>query len=237
MARKTSPKKGLLWLVVRLTAVSFTLFLISLGLLFNHSLKRLGACANSISCIKDLSGNYEPEATGTFMGRAVSPPSYIADVPTAPRVLGASSGEKHIFVDLATQTLKAYEGNKLVYTFPVSTGKWGPTPTGDFHIWIKLRYTRMEGGEGADYYNLPNVPYVMFFSNDEVPASRGFSIHGAYWHNNFGHIMSHGCVNMRTEDVVKIYQWADPPTDGNVTRATDQNPGTLITIYGTPPEE
>ena len=88
----------------------------------------------------------------------------------------------------------------------------------------------MSGGSGADYYNLPNVPYVMFFSNNQVPASAGFSLHGTYWHNNFGHRMSHGCVNMKTTDVAKLYEWADPPTAGNTTRANDTNPGTKVTI-------
>jgi len=173
------------------------------------------------------------------MGKKVNPPKYLAQDQTVAPVLGDSTGTKHIFVNLATQTLTAYQGDKEVFNFPVSTGKWGPTPTGDFHIWVKLRYTRMTGGDESDgtFYDLPNVPYVMFFSNDEVPASRGYSIHGAYWHNNFGHIMSHGCVNMRVEDVAKVYEWADPPTQGDVTHATEDNPGTLITIFGTPPSE
>ena len=85
----------------------------------------------------------------------------------------------------------------------------------------------MSGGSGADYYNLPNVPYVMFFSNNKVPSSAGFSLHGTYWHNNFGHAMSHGCVNMKTTDAAKVFEWADAVTGGKK--------GTKITIYGDPP--
>ena len=65
----------------------------------------------------------------------------------------------------------------------------------------------------------------------------GYSIHGAYWHNNFGHPMSHGCVNMKTEDAEQIYNWANPPTEGNTTYATKENPGTEVVIYGTAPTE
>jgi hypothetical protein len=93
----------------------------------------------------------------------------------------------------------------------------------------------MSGGEGADYYYLPNVPFVMFFSNDKVAASRGFSLHGTYWHDNFGHAMSHGCVNMRTIDAQKLYEWVSPQTTGNTTLASDTNPGTVVTIYGKAP--
>jgi lipoprotein-anchoring transpeptidase ErfK/SrfK len=153
--------------------------------------------------------------------------------------LGETTADaKRIYVDLTNQKLLAYENNTLVYEFPVSTGKYGTTPTGDFRIWIKLRYTRMKGGsrELGTYYDLPNVPYTMYFYNDKIPKARGYGIHGAYWHNNFGHPMSHGCVNMREADVAQLYNWALPTSSKNVTYASAENPGTLITIYGTAPK-
>ena len=195
-------------------------------------------CANQISCIKDLTGEYDKNAPAAkFAGNVIGVPREIANNLPLSAVLGNTTEEKRIEVDLSNQRLYAYEGDRLVYDFSVSTGKWHPTPTGTFHIWVKLRYTKMEGGTGSDYYNLPNVPYVMFFYNNEVSKSQGFSVHGAYWHNNFGYPMSHGCVNMRTEDVEKLYYWADPPTNGNLTYATAENEGTKIIISGTPPTE
>lgn len=199
-------------------------------------------CANSISCISDLSGTYEPGKVSSFMGKTVTAPAFLAQNLTGkPSVLAASASasSKHIYVDLASQKLYAYEGNNLIYSFSVSTGRWHPTPTGDFHIWVKLRYAHMEGGDPADgtYYNLYNIPYTMFFYSDTVGKGQGYSIHGAYWHNNFGHTMSHGCVNMRPEDAAKIYDWATPVTDGTTTYATADDPGTLVTIYGTPPTD
>jgi lipoprotein-anchoring transpeptidase ErfK/SrfK len=183
-------------------------------------------CANSISCKQPPRFEAEVNALGEFNGRTVHAPNIMlsANENTNP-VLGAktSKGTKHIYVNLTTQTLSAYEGDTLFMQTPISSGLWGKTPSGDFTIWTKFRSTRMTGGSGADYYDLPNVPYVMFFSNNEVPGSAGFSIHGTYWHNNFGHAMSHGCVNMKTTDVAKLYEWADGPVDGNK--------GTLITIY------
>jgi lipoprotein-anchoring transpeptidase ErfK/SrfK len=184
-------------------------------------------CANSISCKKLPRFEVERNATGIFNNQPVPVPNIMLskNEDTNP-VLGlkTTSGEKHIYVNLETQTLSAYEGSSLFMQTPISSGLWGKTPKGDFTIWAKFRATRMSGGSGADYYDLPNVPYVMFFSNDEVPGSSGFSLHGTYWHNNFGHAMSHGCVNMKTTDAGKIYDWADAPSDGQ--------PGTKITIYG-----
>ena len=209
-------------------------------LLFLFVIKNFSSpfCANQISCIKNLTGVYEENASSAqFAGRTISNPKQLAVALPQAAVLGNSTGEKRIEVNLNNQHLYAYEGNHLIYDFPVATGKWYPTPTGTFYIWVKLRYTRMSGGTGADYYNLPNVPFVMFFYNDSVSKSQGFSLHGAYWHNNFGHPMSHGCVNMRAEDVEKIYNWADPPTDGNMTYANKEDEGTKITIYGETPQE
>ena len=50
-------------------------------------------------------------------------------------------------------------------------------------------------------YDLPNVPYVMYFY-------RGYGLHGTYWHNNFGTPMSHGCVNLTLADAKWLYEWA-----------------------------
>ena len=196
-------------------------------------------CANTISCIRNLTGTYEKnEKYGEYIGQTVLVPPEVKNSDFYP-VLGDSTGKgKRIEIDLSTQTLYAFEYDRLVYEFPVSTGKWGRTPTGTFSIWIKLRYTRMTGGNSAlgTYYNLPNVPYTMFFYNKEIPKHRGYGIHGAYWHNNFGQPMSHGCINMREEDVAKIYKWANPETEAHTTYATKENPGTTIIIYGTAPQ-
>lgn len=169
------------------------------------------------------------------MGKEVGQPTHIAEGPKDQEILGESTGgQKHIYVDLTNQRLYAYEGDQIVFNFPISSGKWGLTPTGEFKFWIKLRYTLMTGGSKAlgTYYYLPNVPYTMYFYNESIPRTRGFGIHGAYWHNNFGHPMSHGCINLRPSDAEKLYYWAEPKPNKNVTYVSDENPGTPITIFG-----
>ncbi len=193
-------------------------------------------CANSISCINDLSGKYEDAKFGHFMGKSVNIPSEIAQLPDYEEVLGESN-DKHIYIDLTNQKLYAKEGDRTVYEFLISSGKWGRTPTGDFMTWIKLRYTRMTGGNKAigTFYDLPNVPYTMYFYNSEYPKYRGYGIHGAYWHNNFGHPMSHGCINMKPEEAGLLYAWSNPLSISFTTYAEDKNQGTPITIYGQAP--
>jgi len=87
-----------------------------------QSLKKL-PCANSISCIKDLSGKYEPVKEGNYLGKLVAVPKEILDNRKAVLAEYTGSENKHIYVDLSKQTLYAYEDNHLVYTFLVSSGK------------------------------------------------------------------------------------------------------------------
>lgn len=170
-------------------------------------------CANSLTCKSDLSLNIDNNAVGIFQGRKVTVPKIdlaLDNLDPRSLVLGANAakGHKHIYINLATQTLYAFQGETQVMKTLISSGKWGRTPVGNFNVWTKLRSTRMAGGQGADAYDLPNVPYVMYFYND-------FGLHGAYWHNNFGHPMSHGCVNMRIVDARDLFNWIEGPTKDN----------------------
>ena len=196
----------------------------SFGFLIIYLSAQKPFCANSVSCKESFNLKVENGVTGVFDGQTVVPPKIdLAKKEPATKVLGEATliGEKHIYVDLINQTLIAYQGNTLFMKTQISSGKWHPTPTGDFTIWEKVRATRMTGGTGADFYDLPNVPYVMFFGGGNVPDGAGFGLHGTYWHDNFGHPMSHGCVNMRIVDAEKLYGWSDV--------------GTAITIYGQAP--
>lgn len=187
---------------------------------------------------ENLTDDYEPSANiAVFDNRQLPIPYNLAQI-GEPRVLGETNAPKRIEVDLTNQRLYAYEKDKLVYNFLISSGKWGRTPIGRFRIWVKLRYTKMEGGSKAlnTYYYLPNVPYTMFFANSEIPKWKGFGIHGTYWHSNFGHPMSHGCINMKTEEVALLYYWSKPDLQGGKSVfVSDDNPGTEVIIYGKTP--
>ena len=81
--------------------------------------------------------------------------------------------------------------DEVVLNSYVSTGRAGfDTPIGSFAVLTKLPSQTMEGVIGGEYYNVPDVPWVLYFTN------RGHALHGTYWHNNFGMPMSHGCVNL-----------------------------------------
>lgn len=151
--------------------------------------------------------------------------------PNQTAVLGTTNSqgeEKWIEVSLDQQKLRAWEGGRIVMEFSISSGLWSPTPKGDYNIWYKTRYQRMKGGskELGTYYDLPNVPSNMFFY-------KGYAVHGAYWHNNFGQPMSHGCVNAPLAFAAQLFEWTGPvvPPGKNVARATPENPGTRVFVH------
>jgi lipoprotein-anchoring transpeptidase ErfK/SrfK len=120
---------------------------------------------------------------------------------------GVGDNEHWVDVDLSSQSAYAMQGDTLVRSFLVSTGTWlHPTVTGTFYVYVKYRYANMAG---PGYY-LPNVPYVMYFY-------KGYGLHGTYWHHNFGHPMSHGCVNLPTSDAGWLFNnWVSVGTVVNV---------------------
>jgi lipoprotein-anchoring transpeptidase ErfK/SrfK len=124
--------------------------------------------------------------------------------PKPQEVIG--NGERWIDVDLTNQMVYAYEGDVMANSFLVSTGTWlTPTVTGEYKVYVKYRSAPMTG---PGYY-LPNVPYIMYFY-------KSYGLHGTYWHNNFGTPMSHGCVNLRTDDAAWLFDWASVGTVVNV---------------------
>jgi lipoprotein-anchoring transpeptidase ErfK/SrfK len=155
-----------------------------------------------------------PTWTPTFTPRSTRP--HTPTPTTAPRIdspvtptttpLSEFFYGRWIDVDLTHQTLVAYQGDEVARTMLVSTGlDRTPTPVGLFRIQSKMRYDDMRG---SDYY-LRNVPYVMYFY-------KGYGLHGTYWHANFGHPMSHGCINLPTEEAKWLYYWVAVGTPVNI---------------------
>ncbi len=106
---------------------------------------------------------------------------------------------KEIIVDLSDERTYAYEDGKLVRNVLSSTGLPDtPTVKGAFSVQRKYVSQTMTG---PGYY-LPGVPYIMYFY-------AGYALHGTYWHNNFGHPMSHGCVNLPTSEAEWFYNWTE----------------------------
>ncbi len=125
-----------------------------------------------------------------------------APTPVVFRTDAPADGERWIEVDISDQKLTAWQGDVPIFETIVSTGKPGfRTLPGEFAVYLKFEKTRMRGID----YDTPDVPWTMYYDGD-------FAIHGAYWHNNFGTPVSHGCVNLRVEEAKAIYEWASKGT-------------------------
>jgi lipoprotein-anchoring transpeptidase ErfK/SrfK len=114
--------------------------------------------------------------------------------------------ERRLEVNLSTQTTYLYENDQVLHAWASSTGLPGTATTpGNFRMGWKTPMQDMGCFPGAPYCT-ENVPWVAYFNGDQ-----GF--HGAYWHNNFGHVMSHGCVNLPVASAKFLYDWAPKGTE------------------------
>jgi hypothetical protein len=127
--------------------------------------------------------------------------------PTEPPPL-IGENERWFDIDLDRQILVAYEGTLPVYATMVSTGKKEtPTPTGVWRMWKKVSEQDMNGLKEEDPYSVATVPWTQFFD----PAD-DLALHASYWHDRFGTIRSHGCVNLAPLDARWLYFWSEPST-------------------------
>ena len=120
-------------------------------------------------------------------------------------------GARWIEIDLSEQKLIAYQGNTPVMVTQISSGRkngtdrlvyYTETVTGRYTVQKRYAAARMAGPG----YDTPNVPYIQYFF-------RGYAIHGAFWHNEFGLPVSHGCINMRVEEARQLFEWATIGTE------------------------
>ena len=120
--------------------------------------------------------------------------------------------DKLITVDIGSQTLTAWENGQVQHQTKVSTGmKLTPTVKGSFTIRSKIPLHDMRGPSPykniypSGKYHIKDVPFSMYFY-------QGYAIHGAYWHNNFGRVASHGCVNVPLTSAEWLFNWANVGT-------------------------
>jgi hypothetical protein len=144
---------------------------------------------------------------------------------------------KRIEISLTRQMLTAFEGDKIVLDTKISSGLPDNhvyedgrvstnTPTGNFNVQVKMASKHMGSGEllyDLDAYILPGVPWCCFFE-----TVTGVATHGTYWHTNWGTPMSHGCINMKTDEAKWLYRWATPISP--VDTIDKRGRGTQVTV-------
>ncbi|MBI5369847.1 L,D-transpeptidase family protein [Candidatus Uhrbacteria bacterium] len=155
-----------------------------------HTTKKISDTIASVVLVSaDLNTDGEPELI-----QAQARPSF------------DNQDKTRILVDLSQQRLYAYTDGILENSFLISSGKNNATPIGNHSILAKIpkvRYRWVYGPGDPRNYDLGLVPYNLRFKEH-------LYIHYAYWHNNFGHPMSRGCVNVSLTNIKWLYDWATP---------------------------
>jgi lipoprotein-anchoring transpeptidase ErfK/SrfK len=157
---------------------------------------------------------------------------------TTPSARPAEVGEteRWIDVDISEQTLIAFQGDQAVYATLISSGKESKiaekdhsTPRGIFRVREKHVVTTMDGdgtAAGDLPYSIEDVPYVMFFH-------KAYATHGAFWHQNYGSQMSHGCVNLAPLDAKWVFFFAEPQMHQGYsgTWSSGEHPGSAVVVH------
>jgi len=197
-----------------LSAISMTLDVSLQGLMSVNGLTNARAIFSgqklAIACEAPSPGR---PAQKHHVGNAVE----VSSNPAAPKVddtneaIHVYGGPKSIVVSIAKQRAYAYEGEKLVYQFIVSTAlpQYG-TKRGTFHIKTKMpeAYSRK--------WQL-RMPYWLGIY-DAGPSENGFHAlpilkNGRLlWAGLLGRPASFGCIILSTQDAATLYKWADMGT-------------------------
>jgi hypothetical protein len=145
----------------------------------------------------------------------------------------ATGERKWIDVSIEQQTLVAYQGKRPVFATLVSTGLGGlgdpgttaATVRGTFMIYQKEVSATMDGDleATADSYALRDVPFVQYFHD-------GYALHGAYWHDEFGKVRSHGCINLAPADAAWLFEWTDPAVPADWHGVLNKERGTVVVV-------
>jgi hypothetical protein len=150
-------------------------------------------------------------------------------ISTRPPAVG--DAEPWIDVELATQTLVAYLGDKPVFATLVATGvgtEGSPlsTPKGIHRIRAKLLAATMDNLDhtGVAPYSYEEVPFTQYIGR--------VALHGAFWHDQFGSPRSHGCINLTLADAEWLFAFTLPTVAEGETEvaATERRPGTVVRV-------
>lgn len=156
--------------------------------------------ARSLVAIKERAGRFVRIGDAEWVERAELRVPLVAEA--LPPTVG--EGERWFDVDLDDQVLVAYEGLRPVYATLVSSGKPAhATPPALARVAVKHRTTTMVNSSADESYSVADVPWTMFYEHT-------LALHGAYWHDAFGTVRSHGCVNLAPRDARILYDWSEP---------------------------
>jgi lipoprotein-anchoring transpeptidase ErfK/SrfK len=173
----------------------------------------------AVGMVQDIDGNswykvYDDKWKFHYYAQA----EHLRIIPTeelAPLSPDLPSQLKRIEVHLNEQVVIAYEDQNPVFMARIASGgrfRNGTysTPVGHHMTYHKRPFRHMAAGDlASNGYDLPGVSWVSYITET------GVALHGTYWHNDFGHPRSHGCINLTPQAAKWLYRWTLPVVPPN----------------------
>jgi lipoprotein-anchoring transpeptidase ErfK/SrfK len=152
-----------------------------------------------------------------------TPSEYLPQEEVVPEVVPQTSPEvapvnptqeqlqARLVLKLGERRVYLYEGNKVKASYPVAIGKPGwETPMGNFSVVdMALNPVWENPWTGEITHPGPDSPIgpaiIVFINND----TGMYAFHGTPNEELIGQAVSHGCVRLRNEDIMALYQTVD----------------------------
>lgn len=167
-------------------------------------------------------GQYPGAYVDSEYVRAIAQPA-VATKLILPKQVKA--GDYWVDVNLSNMVMTLYKYDQVIMATYISIGiSDTPTIIGTYNVWLKYKKTEMKSTADTIHhqYDLADVPWVMYYHGS-------YSIHGTYWHDNFGTKKSAGCTNATQGDAKYIFDLTGPKIgEGNSIRSTLDNIGMVV---------
>jgi hypothetical protein len=164
----------------------------------------------------DVDGVRYLETVEAGLWCAASDATVVRTAPKAPARIELARAGRRTWVDVSVLEgwLVAYEGTRPVFATLISPGRGGipfpgipaidtaSTPTGLFTVTGKFLTATMISSSDSSIVHA-EVQYTQNFSGPHT-------LHGAYWHSDWGERKSGGCVNLSPRDARWLFEWSEP---------------------------
>ena len=121
---------------------------------------------------------------------------------------------KRVILRLGQRRVYLYQGEQVIASYPVAVGKEGwETPTGNFKVMQKIENPVWQDPWTGEVRSPgPNTALGLRWIGFWTDGKDAIGFHGTPTVNSIGQAASHGCVRMRNEDVVALFEQVDVGT-------------------------
>lgn len=131
-----------------------------------------------------------------------------ASASSKPKPMTPAQAQTRLVVDLSDRKVSIYRSQKLQASYPVAIGQAGwETPTGTFEI-TQMQTNPVWQHPITDQLITagPDSPLGLRWIGFWSDGYNQIGFHGTNQEELIGQAVSHGCVRMRNEDIVALYQ-------------------------------